>query len=84
MVLKNFTLLGFGLRRLLRLVSDTAALRIWTAPAERERRRRFRAHMAGGGCENISCVRKWRGTALPTVVQDAGAHMIATGFDTAP
>jgi hypothetical protein len=57
----------FPRSNLLRLVlADTTALReLWTAPAERERRRRFRAYAADGVSKNISCVRKRRGAALP-------------------
>ena len=46
----------------------------WTAPAERERRRRFRADENEADGERLSCVRKRCRAALATAVQDTLAQ----------
>jgi len=48
----------------------------WTAPAERERRRRFRAHEAGGEFKSVSGGRKRCRAALATAVQDAAGDNV--------
>ena len=53
--------------------TSTVSLKFWTAPAERQRRRRFRTRDDVTQFEYRPCVRKRRGAALPAAVQDGVA-----------